>query len=48
MNDEPTAIQVRQLRLIVEAADFDQAVAFYRDALGLPEQAFEGSARRGS
>ena len=44
MNDEPTAIQVRQLRLIVEAADFDDAVAFYRDALGLPEQAaFEGS-----
>ena len=44
MNDESTAIQVRQLRLIVEAADFDEAVAFYRDALGLPEQAaFEGS-----
>ena len=44
MTDEPTAIQVRQLRLIVEAADFDEAVAFYRDALGLPEQAaFEGS-----
>ena len=44
MNDEPNAIQVRQLRLIVEAADFDEAVAFYRDALGLPEQAaFEGS-----
>jgi catechol 2,3-dioxygenase-like lactoylglutathione lyase family enzyme len=35
---------VRQLRLIVEAADFDEAVAFFRDALGLPEQAaFEGS-----
>ena len=29
---------VRQLRLIVEAADFDAAVAFYRDALGLPEE----------
>ena len=44
MNDEPIAIQVRQLRLIVEAVDFDEAVAFYRDALGLPEQAaFEGS-----
>ena len=44
MTDEPTAIQVRQLRLIVEAADFDEAVAFYRDALGLPEQAaFKGS-----
>lgn len=31
--------QVRQLRLVVEAADFDTAVAFYRDALGLTEQA---------
>jgi predicted enzyme related to lactoylglutathione lyase len=39
---------VRQLRLIVEAADFDEAVAFYRDALGLAEQAAfeaEGEAR---
>ena len=27
--------RVRQLRLVVEAADFDEAVAFYRDALGL-------------
>ena len=34
---------VLQLRLVIEAADFDAAVAFYRDALGLPEQAaFEG------
>lgn len=34
---------VSQLRLIVETDDFDAAVAFYRDALGLPEQAaFEG------
>ena len=34
---------VLQLRLIVEADDFDGAVAFYRDALGLTEQAaFEG------
>ncbi|MEM9041572.1 MAG: VOC family protein [Actinomycetota bacterium] len=30
---------VRQLRLVVEAEDFDNAVRFYRDALGLPEQA---------
>jgi predicted enzyme related to lactoylglutathione lyase len=31
------------LRLIVEADDYDAAVAFYRDVLGLPEQvAFEG------
>lgn len=33
MNARPTA--VRQLRLVVEASDFDEAVAFYRDALGL-------------
>jgi predicted enzyme related to lactoylglutathione lyase len=34
---------VLQLRLIVEADDFERTVAFYRDALGLPEQAaFEG------
>lgn len=34
---------VSQLRLVVEATDYDQAVAFYRDVLGLPEEAaFEG------
>ncbi|MDQ4053724.1 MAG: VOC family protein [Actinomycetota bacterium] len=34
---------VRQLRLVVEAEDYDTAVAFYRDVLGLEEQeAFEG------
>jgi len=34
---------VLQLRLVVEAEDYDAAVAFYRDVLGLPEQAaFEG------
>jgi lactoylglutathione lyase len=27
--------QVRQLRLVVEATDFEEALAFYRDALGL-------------
>lgn len=47
MSDEslPT---VRQLRLVVEAADFDGAVAFYRDVLGLEEEFFvegEGGAR---
>jgi catechol 2,3-dioxygenase-like lactoylglutathione lyase family enzyme len=30
---------VRQLRIVVETTDFDAAVAFYRDALGLPEEA---------
>ncbi|WP_105033635.1 VOC family protein [Cryobacterium aureum] len=39
--NDPAA--VLQLRVIVEANDFDAAIAFYRDALGLPEQAaFEG------
>ncbi|WP_240641222.1 VOC family protein [Nocardioides ferulae] len=34
---------VLQLRLVVEADDYEQAVIFYRDVLGLPEQAaFEG------
>jgi catechol 2,3-dioxygenase-like lactoylglutathione lyase family enzyme len=38
-----TAPRVRQLRLVVEAEDFDAAIAFYRDVLGLPEQAaFQG------
>ncbi|MGC5076802.1 VOC family protein [Agrococcus sp. DT81.2] len=33
-----------QLRLVVEVDDFDAALAFYRDELGLPElAAFEGS-----
>src|SRR4051794_25862999 len=30
---------VRQLRVVVRADDYDAAVAFYRDALGLPEEA---------
>src|SRR5215204_3327101 len=29
---------VRQLRLVVAAEDYEEAVAFYRDALGLPER----------
>ncbi|MEU8115048.1 VOC family protein [Micromonospora sp. NPDC048947] len=36
--DSPAPV-VRQLRLVVEAADHDAAVAFFRDALGLPEEA---------
>jgi predicted enzyme related to lactoylglutathione lyase len=33
---------VRQLRLVVEAEDYDEAVRFYRDVLGLPvEGAYE-------
>ena len=35
--------KVLQMRLVVEAEDYDAAVAFYRDALGLDEEAaFEG------
>ena len=35
--------RVKQLRLVVEAEDFEAALSFYRDVLGLPEQAaFEG------
>jgi predicted enzyme related to lactoylglutathione lyase len=31
------------MRLVVEAEDFDEALRFYRDVLGLPEEeAFEG------
>jgi predicted enzyme related to lactoylglutathione lyase len=43
MTDAPT-----QLRLVVETEDFDAALAFYRDVLGLPEQESyqgEGGAR---
>jgi catechol 2,3-dioxygenase-like lactoylglutathione lyase family enzyme len=29
---------VRQLRLVVEVSDLDEAVSFYRDALGLEEE----------
>ena len=35
--------RVRQLRLVVEAADYDTALHFYRDVLGLTElEAYEG------
>lgn len=30
---------VLQLRVVVEAEDYERAVAFYRDTLGLPEEA---------
>lgn len=34
--------EVRQLRVVVTAADYDEAVVFYRDALGLRvEEAYE-------
>jgi catechol 2,3-dioxygenase-like lactoylglutathione lyase family enzyme len=41
MDDSPPS--VLQMRLVVEVDDFDAAVAFYRDTLGLREQAaFQG------
>jgi catechol 2,3-dioxygenase-like lactoylglutathione lyase family enzyme len=40
---DPTNRPVLQMRLVVEADDYDEALRFYRDALGLPEEAaFEG------
>lgn len=36
--------EVRQLRLVVEAENYEAAVAFYRDALGLvEEEAYQGA-----
>ena len=39
--------QVRQLRLVVHAEDLEEALAFYRDALGMPtaEEYADGEAR---
>lgn len=48
MSDGSAAGAVKQLRLVVEAEDFEEAVAFYRDTLGLGEEFFvesEGGAR---
>lgn len=34
---------VRQLRLVIHASDYEQALTFFRDVLGLPEaEAYEG------
>lgn len=40
MNDRPG---VTELRLVVTAADYEQALRFYRDVLGLPERGVYGS-----
>lgn len=48
MSDGRRPDGVLQMRLVVEADDYDRAVAFYRDALGLPEElaiSGEGDAR---
>jgi catechol 2,3-dioxygenase-like lactoylglutathione lyase family enzyme len=34
---QPNPTRVRQLRVVVQVDNFDEAVTFYRDALGLPE-----------
>ena len=39
--------RVRQLRLCVTAPDYDEALRFYRDVLGLPEQGTYTSADGG-
>ncbi|QYJ04275.1 VOC family protein [Nocardioides panacisoli] len=38
MADDAGQGTVRQLRLVVHAADFEAAVRFYRDTLGMPEE----------
>jgi lactoylglutathione lyase len=38
---------VRQLRLVVTAEDYDEAIGFYRDVLGLPEVAVWSSPEGG-
>lgn len=43
MSTSPTHARVIQMRLVVEADDYDAAVHFYRDVLGLrKEEAIEG------
>jgi predicted enzyme related to lactoylglutathione lyase len=37
MDEQATAGRVLQMRLVVEAPDYEQAVAFYRDVLGALE-----------
>jgi len=36
--DAPAVGDVRQLRVVASAADFESALVFYRDVLGMPEQ----------
>jgi catechol 2,3-dioxygenase-like lactoylglutathione lyase family enzyme len=49
MTEKPdSAPHVRQLRIVVAAEDYDEALTFFRDVLGLPEEesyAGEGGAR---
>lgn len=44
MTSQPARVPPAQLRLVIEVEDFEAALDFYRDALGLPEvAAFEGA-----
>jgi catechol 2,3-dioxygenase-like lactoylglutathione lyase family enzyme len=44
-SSDATSRPVLQMRVVVEAEDYDEAVRFYRDVLGLPEEAaFSGDA----
>ena len=38
MTDAKNPRTVRQMRLVVEAEDYDEALAFFRDVLGMPEE----------
>ena len=38
MNERTKAGRVMQMRLVVEAPEYEQAVVFYRDVLGAPEE----------
>ena len=38
MDNQPAQPRVLQLRLVIEADDFEEAVTFYRDALGMEEE----------
>lgn len=40
MDNKSTKQNVLQLRLVIEADDFEKAVGFYRDALGMEEEFF--------
>lgn len=44
MSDTPS---VRELRLVVTAADYEAALHFYRDVLGLTERGGHGGVGRG-
>ena len=37
-DSSPKPNPVRQLRIVVEAEDYDEALTFFRDVLGLPEE----------